>query len=396
MSCRRNQGMPLIAFHRSKFNRFEVPIAPSIPTEPDTRTTNPGVEPVFGLKPASREALRHSQKVRESRKAQELSPEQKLWVAENVSLRGYYDHFMAEARRLKSGRGKMSANTLQKDRQALNRWERYTLPDDWPKRGPKWEGLVIGVADEEDLEDFFIRARGGLAVNTVKSTWNHLRVIFNHAWHNGVLSKHLTPEALETEKGVVNVYSDDQLERAYRAFSDRVDLQVAFVIAVCCGPRTEDVFGLRWDGINLDGRDGPMLEFTARKTRKEQAIPLSEAVVRQIARLPRVGEYLFDGLTEPGNVHPERSRASRERNADIRSRLAAVGINFAKPFQAARATCNERLESHKQGVGQFVLGHALTLNSRSYRKPDKMVRDAIESAPLPPCFLNSTETSQRR
>lgn len=291
----------MIAFNQRSFQRStrRIPM-PEFPAEPgilDTRIINPGVGAVSRLNPASAETLRRSREARDARTEKELSAKQKIWVAEHVTLRGYYQHFLEPERRKRLARGKISANTLQKDRQALNRWERHTKPDDWPARGPRWEGLVIGAIDEDDLADFFLRAKSQpLSSETVRSTWNHLRIIFNHAWHRGVLTDHLTPEAIERETGVVRIYSDEQIEAAYYAFDDRMDLQVAFTIAICCGPRTEDVFGLRWEGIDLLARGGPLLRFTARKTGKEHAIPLPEVAVRHIGRLPRADDCLFAGL----------------------------------------------------------------------------------------------------
>ncbi len=249
---------------------------------------------------------------------------------------------------------------------------------------------MLGAIDEEDIEDFFLRARsqGKLAVPTIRSTWNHLRTIFNHAWRLGVLSRHIAPETLADE-GDVTIFNDEQLAKAFHAFQGRTDLQVAFAISIAAGPRTEDVFCLRWDDVKLDERTGPTLSFTARKTGKQHGIPLPAWTLRQIERLERRGEYLFPGLSEPTHRDPGKSRAARERNAEIKRRLDMVGIDFRKPFQAARATCNERLEAYQPGTGQFVLGHALTLNSKSYRKPDKLIRDAISSAPVPECFRAS-------
>lgn len=377
----------MIAANRHYSRLSSPPLRLHTAPEPDTRITSPGVSPPPGLKAASDAVLRRSREVREARDRQELTADQKLWVSEHVTLRGYYEHFVVPLKRLKRADGKISNGTLQKDRQALNRWEKYTRPDDWPESAP-WEGLVLGAIDAEDVEDFALRARsqGELAPATIRSTWNHLRTICNHAWRQGVLSKHLSPEAIDAGDDDVTIYEDDQIERAYRAFDDHRDLQVAYVLGILCGPRTEDLFSLRWSGVRLTERAGPTLVYTARKTGKQHGVPLCDTSVRHLRRLPRVGPHLFPALTEPGNKDPGKSRTARERNAEIKRRLLSVGITFAKPFQAARATCNERLESHRQGAGQFVLGHALTLNSKSYRRPDKLIRTAINTLEPPPCF----------
>ena len=65
---------------------------------------------------------------------------------------------------------------------------------------------------------------------------------------------------------------------------------------------------------------------------------------------------------------------------------AGITSQFSKPWQAARATCNERLEAVQEGVGQFVLGHSLGLNAKSYRQPSAIIRDAILRVPQPLSF----------
>jgi hypothetical protein len=119
------------------------------------------------------------------------------------------------------------------------------------------------------------------------------------------------------------------------------------------------------------------------------ALAWTQSTVRHLLRLPgraeRVGP-LFPGRSNPLSHDPERSRPARRRNALVKQLLAGVGLDFEKPWQACRATCNERLESCRQGSGQFVLGHCLTLNSRSYRQPDQLIYEAVNTVPQPACF----------
>ena len=67
--------------------------------------------------------------------------------------------------------------------------------------------------------------------------------------------------------------------------------------------------------------------------------------------------------------------------------LLRAGFDFPKPWQACRATANERHESHRFGVGQFVLGHSRTgVNGTSYREPSQQVFEAVTTLPQPACF----------
>jgi len=166
---------------------------------------------------------------------------------------------------------------------------------------------------------------------------------------------------------------------------------VAFVTAVNVGPRAVDLFTLRWEDFSFFA-ERPVVEFTARKTGKRQVVPLAEVTLRQLDRWKRASGVLlpvglvWPELTDAAARDPERSRAARDRNARFKRILATLGIAHERPWQVCRLTCNERLERHRPGAGQFVLGHASTLNSVSYRDPSGLIYEAVSTLPQPECF----------
>jgi integrase len=288
----------------------------------------------------------------------------------------------------------LSKGTLAKDRQALNRWELVTRPENWPANSP-WPGLPIGYitprATQVFLEDLFATMK---SAGTARSTWNHLRNILNCAVRMRAIDTFPKPSHVPTstkdedeEDDLVTFYRPEQIEAAYRSLKNEVDLQVAFVLATNVGPRTHDVFVMRWSSFDLKSRR-PSVSYVAKKTGKRQRVPLAPVTVEQLKRLPSFGrdEYLFPGRTNPTAEDPERSRPARRRRATINAALRSAGIDFARPFQAARATCNKRLEDWRTGVGQFVLGHALTLNARHYYEPSDLIFEAVNAVEQPACF----------
>jgi len=316
----------------------------------------------------------------------EVHPAHRAWVSANLSLRRFYTAWMApdHLRRVESGQ--LAISTVKKTTQALSRWEKITKPADW-HHPQEWPGVPIGAITDRYLTWVMDRLRKTLSPSTCQSTWNHLRTILNFATRVRAIETAPRPEPFAIPTGEVILFTDEQLTRAYRALESVPDLQVSLVLAVNTGMRPVDLFGLRWSDVTLGDR--PQVEFTAKKTGKRQTIPLGRVTVRQLQRLPgQPGEplLLFPARSNPTHTDPEKSRQARRRRKDFKEALAAVSLHFDKPYQSLRATCNERLERFREGVGQFVLGHANTLNSKSYRNPAQAIRDAIEQLPQPPCF----------
>lgn len=315
-----------------------------------------------------------------------IPPTQREWIRGNLSLRQFYEAWLLPEQQRRHAAGKLSRASLDKTRQALNRWERFTRPAGWPAGRP-WPGLPLGAITCRYATWATEQIRRKLGASTTRSTWGHLRTILTYAVRVKAIDAAPRPEPITDTKGVTVLYSDEQLPVIYRALAGTPDLQVAFVVAVNAGLRPVDLFLLDWSGVTLGNR--PQLDFVSRKTGKAQCVPLSPVTAGQLQRLRGNGKTtgpVFPGRSRPDAADPERSRPARERRAQFKAALQAVGLHVAKPFQAARATCNERLERTREGVGQFVLGHALTLNAKSYREPSALIRDVVCQVPQPDCF----------
>lgn len=314
----------------------------------------------------------------------------------SATLRQFYAEWMEQPRREQMKLGKLAKGTVDKDRQALHRWERITRPAEWPA-GKVWPGLPIGYISGAYLTDFlFPRLTAELAPATARSTWQHIRTMLNYAVRVKALDSAPKPtQTIDVPDDLTVIYEGEQITAAYRALATHPSLQVALVLACNAGPRAVDLFTLRHRDLKLD-QERPLLTFTSRKTGKLQGIPLAEITVRQLRRiidgpLTTPDSPVFRGLSSLEAQDPERTHAARRRNKLTKRLLAAAGFDveddYAKPWQVARATCNERLESHREGTGQFVLGHSLTLNSKNYRQPGQLICETVNALPQPPCFF---------
>ena len=329
----------------------------------------------------------------------EIPEAERATFAAEHTLREFYTHplYGLEAiRRKRVDDGTLAAGTLAKDRQALNRWERYSpKPAGWLDDQP-WHGRPLAYITDQHVNDTLgaMRRNPDIRSATCESTWGHLRTIFKRAVEVRAIEN--TPKPTwgrgdRADRKAKEFYDDDQLTEVYTALNDQVDLQVAFVVSVNAGPRTVDLFLLRWENLHLT-RERPALEYTAKKTGKRHVVPLAAVTVRQIQRRRKHSGVLLDAglvwpsLTDAGAKDPERSRAARRRNERFKATLTEIGITHEKPWQVGRLTCNERLERHQPGSGQFILGHDNTLNCKSYREPSGLVYEAVTTLPQPECF----------
>jgi hypothetical protein len=223
---------------------------------------------------------------------------------------------------------------------------------------------------------------------TAKSTWNHLRTMLNHAAKVQAIDRAPKADPLKAHERKPRKLTDAEITDIYQRLAEWPTLQVAFVLALNIGPRTVDLFCLEWSRIEWGER--PTITFKARKTSKEQTLPLNRTVVAHLGRLPSQGKspWLFPEWTRPTAKDPEKSRTARARRAIISRVFAECGVVMTKPFQAIRVTCNSRLNTYRPGSGVFVLGHGLTLNARHYHDPTDDIFEACHGLPQPACFAS--------
>lgn len=301
--------------------------------------------------------------------------------AAGTSLREFYDHCIAE-RWEPIGCGDRSRATLSKERQALNRWERYT-------RDPAWVGLWPGPSLKfiQDIgsrwfDDLWNRMQEELAPATVQATRSHLNVIIRHAWKVKAISHPPLQNRRPVETTTTEIFTPRDVSRILRGLVPFPPLRVAFWLALHAGPRPVDLFSLRWEDVIEDALGRKLIVFRARKTAKLHGVPISAETWSRLDALERTSAYIFPGLSSPESRDPERSYHARTRNGILKAVLDALGIAAAKPWQMARATCNERFESHRAGVGEFILGHACEgVNARNYRNPTEAVHEAVATLP---------------
>lgn len=388
----------------------------------DTRITQPGVG--AGAR-ADLAAIYASVRDEHQEDSPEISPADHAACRASWGLQRFYDVVLSPWRRRQLGRGEVKPGTLQKERQALgcyDAWDQQQQPERWPA-GNIWRGLPCSFLAGHWFERWATDRLESLAVDTVESRWCAVRTVLNGAIRLGVteaVAPNLSPlfdrkrelMALDGEydEFVATTYTVDQVEAIYLALAGEPDLQTAWLLGAVAGPRTVDLFSMRW-GVNIKiptpGRTYGEMFYTARKTGKKHWVPLPLFLVAHLRRLAQAQGHLvatepeglvFPRLTAGASKDPEKSRAARARNDRLKLALASVGLptdeasDFHKPIQVLRATCNSRLNNHRAGKGLLVThGKDADVSSRHYWDERDSLIEAVLSLPWPNVFSKGVD-----
>ncbi len=313
-----------------------------------------------------------------------LSPEQAALMGRQSTLSAYYNDVM-KSELIRDG---VAGSTRQGFVSALKHWDKFGPQLDLPG----WCGMPIELITEEQIDACLQAALRGDGKQTYKPSYvdltrKKLLGILRHANGQGVIDAVPEPQTIAVADSPIVTYTDEEITRAYHALAGHVELQVAFVLAITAGQRPVDLFCLQRSDVDLI--EDPCLTFTARKTGKRQWVPLAAVTVAQLRRLPSSDSpYLFPSLSNPLADEPEDSAAAIARQELVRKLFKGAGVVVEYPWKTCRATCNTRLEAHRPGIGEIVLGHTPKgVNAKHYKNRTQEVKDAVNTVPYPVCFL---------
>lgn len=332
-----------------------------------------------------------------------------------LKLREYYEQKMLPARRLRN-----SIRTIESDLVCIGRWERCGTAkpkrwskDDWGKprsevlQGEPISDPPIGLVTDEDLTDFVTVLGQRYSAKTVQTTVTTLSVMFNHAGPQGPRHRHAQDVLLRcpafpsmsvpiAKKFIPTAQTVKQLLHGSSLLPSRWQpLGRALVLLFAAlGIRPRDVCRLTSDAF--DAAAGQLC-WTARKTEKHKPFPvvcpLPQCVVTALTKLQRhpVSKKL---LLCSYPLALKLWRAMLKRAGLMETRKDAKGRKFLVVSMASlRKYCNDRLNAIRPGAGDWVLGHAVSGQSKvnhehyseCYVAPD-WVRLALLSSEFAACL----------
>jgi integrase len=275
--------------------------------------------------------------------------------------------------------------TVDRYRQTLNRWEKLT--GNPPLRS-------IDNAALARFRQATIAA--GLRPTTFNSSWRDVRALLRRLGPQetrnplglGLLPR--VPHVLMLRENLAQPrrVTLDEIDAMYRACErarwPRCTVppaewwRCALVVACNLGLRRNDLFGLRWECVTLDG-DGPRLEFTAGKTGKNQVLPLNDVVAAHLRAIWSDRRLVFPGgdwIRGGSKWHSHEWRRLQD----------LAGVRFT--LHDCRRTCGSAF-ADVAGIdaARYVLGHvAADVTLRFYVALPDRIRKAAAELPQPESF----------
>ena len=331
------------------------------------------------------------------------------------SLGDFYRTVIEPWRCRQKGRNQVAAGTLTNERQAVRCFEQFDQvnpPDGWPQ-DVAWNGMPVGFLVAKRVRDWlayrleFGTDTGPLSAGSLPKRWNHLRTIINHAVRLGILAEKVSvsvPQLIDaylTESGTVDdsdliptSFTECQLNAVYLQLIGELELQTAWVLGATIGPRTADLFALRWGRNVRLNADPPDVVFVAQKTKRKRRriwVPLGPLTLRHLRLLARQQSHVdpnnpeglvFPSLTDSQRIDPEDGDRSRARTRRIKSAMIAAGIpstaDTERPWQMLRTTVNSRLNDMEFPAGDRAThGKADTVQGAFYTDYKQLLIAAV-------------------
>lgn len=319
---------------------------------------------------------------------------------ESLTLGEYY------RQRLLPELSDLSRRSLESDRHALTKWERYSGDP------PLTAGADVLAESLRRFRQGLIEA--GAAPASINKHWRELKAIFDAAVADGYCAA--TPLLQERRRGRVRrsrlvieprkrqrvLITEAELTRLWAAcdhatypameHSSAPQLwRVALVLFWTYGARTIDFLRhLRWEQVRFS--DGLLL-FTASKTSKLQGLPLTPIVTAHLRGIQGPeSARVFPGFNSPG-CHlrsPDRWKPGyyatwRHEICEQAALLAPIQL---KHFRERVVT---RYNAMHPGLGSWIAGHYVPgVSAQSYDLPTDQIREVLGSAPVPECFRSIT------
>lgn len=131
--------------------------------------------------------------------------------------------------------------------------------------------------------------------------------------------------------------------------------------------RLSDILALEWEWIH-----GNRITLVARKTGKQQHIPIHPVLAKHLAYLPRHSTRVFASA----------KKSLKQLRRELRRMCVEAGVPNITAQQMRRLSSNE-WESARPGCGELILGHGLRGAARFYLELSRPLFEAVEQLNVP-------------
>lgn len=215
-----------------------------------------------------------------------------------------------------------------------------------------------------------------LAANSALSYYNKVRASLREAYINKLIKENPANRVKGLKQGNPHrqYLTLEELQKLAATPCENELLKKAFLFSALTGLRWSDVKGLTWDKIRASESVGWHLEYTQKKTKAAEILPLSEQAVKVLGEKKDETTPIFNDL----NYHNHMGRKLQEwiDEADIKKKIT---------FHCARhtfATLQLSMDTDIYTVSK-LLGHKHLKTTEIYAKViDKKKIEAVKKLPL--------------
>ena len=248
--------------------------------------------------------------------------------------------------------------------------------------------LTMDAVNEDFLEGFkdyllsdkaSLRFKGQkLGRNSSVAYFNIIKTALNEAFRAKMLRENPSQRVKcingqDTHREYLNF---EELQKIANTVCDPPLMKKAFLFSALTGLRWSDVKALTWGNLKLHDTEGWSIQFTQKKTKKAEILPISEQAIRILGDRLEDDKLIFADLNY-----------SAFNNEKLQNWISCAGINKKITFHCARhsfATLQLSMDTDIYTVSK-LLGHRHLRTTEIYAKV--IDKKKIEAARKIPSFL---------
>jgi integrase len=231
--------------------------------------------------------------------------------------------------------------------------------------------LPIERVDERFLEafkDYFVqcKSRKGntekkLNKNSAVSYFNKVRAALKEAYQQRLIKENPTTrvKGIKGQSTHREFLTFEELEKLAVTPCDLPVMKLAFLTSTMSGLRYSDLKALKWENIKHSEQDGYHIQYTQKKTKKAEVLPIANHVVEMLGERGENDEPVFKGL-----------QYSAWNNLKIREWVMKAGINKKITMHCGRHTyaCLHLSMGTDLSTIRDLLGHSNIKTTQIYAK----------------------------
>ena len=231
--------------------------------------------------------------------------------------------------------------------------------------------LPLERVDERFLESFkeylltcnTVKGKGTVKLNcnTALSYFNKVRAALKEAYNNKMIKENPAPrvKCIKGQDSHREFLTFEELQKLAATPSQDPLQKKLFLTSALCGLRFSDLKNLKWGDIKFSKADGYYIQYTQKKTKKAEILPIAEHVVKMLGEKKEVADFIFEGI-----------KYSAWQNTKLKNWIRSAGIDKRITIHNARHSyaCLQISFGTDLYTVSKLLGHSSLKTTQIYAK----------------------------